>query len=245
MQVSTDGETLWRARVGGAVRGGPLVLPDGSTVVSANDQALHRFDAQGRRIYRVPLVEQGGQPAWLRGHVSVAAGEQLSLVSGSGALRRITSLVQRIQAGPSIADDGTLWVIATSEAGGEPSLAQVSPEGAVRTRTSLPELAGQASLAIGVDGAVRVPTSDGIVAIGPSGTKRWEVLGEGRFTGGLIVDRDNVTVGVNNRGVLLAISPDGHVRWRVETERTGEAPPVIGRDGTIYLASARGLQAWK
>jgi outer membrane protein assembly factor BamB len=243
--LGVDGRALERTLVGGAVKSSPLVLDDGSIVVGAYDQAAHRFDSDGRRIFRAVLPFQPtSAPAWTpRGDILVANGDRLIALDTRGAVRTTTSLGATVAAGPAVAEDGTAWVLTQDGA-----LHQVTPDGNVRTRTDL-ELAisPTAEIAIGRDGGVRIATrDDALVCVGPTGTERWRVAGEGGFLGGVVLDREDVAIAVTEVGKLLAIDALGNVLYRVDTNARADQSPVLGHDGTIYVATVRGtVQAWR
>ena len=245
VQLSPEGDVLGRAVVGAQVRHAPLVLADGSMVVASVQQAVFRFDAEGRRLFRVPLDGQvSSPPAWSRnGEILVPVRQRLWVLSPRGDVRAQVPVGANVVAGPAVADDGTIWLV-TDDA----VLHQISSRLEVRSRT---ELGGRVTVATGIavgrDGAVRVPLRDGaLVCVGPSGTERWRVEGQRGFLGSLAVDRNDVTLVVSVGAELLAVDPDGNLLWSVETRQRTEDPPVLGPDGTIYLATNRGMvQAWR
>jgi outer membrane protein assembly factor BamB len=125
---------------------------------------------------------------------------------------------------------------------------QIEPRGGRRSRTELDvSVASDTGIAIGTDGAVRIPgRDDGIICLGPTGTERWRITGEGGFPGELTVDAAGLTLGVSDTGKLLAIDPSGNVVWEVSLQARAQAAPILGPDGTIYVATARGtIQAWR
>ena len=64
--------------------------------------------------------------------------------------------------------------------------------------------------------------------------------------GELSVDAGGTTLVVSGRRELLAVAADGRVRWSVSVGRRTFAAPVLGADGTIYVATFGGfLQAWR
>jgi outer membrane protein assembly factor BamB len=239
------GTTRVRARVGGAVYGGPLVLADGSLVVAAFDRALHRFDSDGRRLFRTPLPDDvQSPPAWDgRGSLVVTSGNEAQVFSPRGVLERRTVLGGALRAGPVIADDGTIWVLTV-----DGTLVALGPEGNVTARAQLQSAPSFPSrFALGADGAVRIGTRHALVCIGPTGTERWRIDSEGPFTESVSVDAEDVTLAITQAGFMLAVERDGTVRWRVSTGvRTDATAAVLGPDGTIYVSTYRGrLEAWK
>jgi outer membrane protein assembly factor BamB len=243
--LSSDGQRQGYTLVGGAVRSSPLVLHDGSVVVNAFDQAVHRFDAEGRRVFRVSMNGQTNEPAaWTSdGLLLVPAADWLHVLSPRGDRIASHTVGATIIAGPAVADDGTAWVVAQ-----DGSAHQIEPRGGRRIRTELDiSVASDTGIAIGTDGAVRIGgRDDGVVCLGPTGTERWRITGEGGFPGELTIDAAGSTLGVSDTGKLLAIDPSGNVVWRVSLEARAQAAPVLGPDGTVYVATARGtVQAWR
>ncbi len=244
--LAPDGEPDQRVVVGGAVRGSPLVLDDGSVVLAAYDMALHRFDADGRRLFRVPLAGQaGGSPAFTPGgEIVVPAADRLYFVSPRGTITHTVVVGAAVVAGPAVADDGTVWV-ATQDG----AVQSIGSDGSLEARTDLGASMSPASatLAVGRDGAVWVPTSDdALVCIGPGGTERFRVAGEGGFLAGPVLTRSGAALVITERGKLIAIAPDGTILWRADTGERTDQQPVLGADGTIYVASVRGvLEAWR
>jgi len=243
--VSARGDVLSRTPVGGAVRGASLVLVDGSVVMPAFDQAVHRFDADGRRLFRTAMDYQVvGSPAWSpRGEILVPTADRVVSLSSDGEVRGSASVGAGIVAGPAVADDGSIWLLSQDAV-----LHQLSPDLRLRTRTELTQSVTPANaFAIGHDGAVRVGTRGGaLVCVGPNGTERWRLDSEGGFLGGVSIDRSDVTLAVNDDGLLLAVDHNGAVLWRVQTGNRSDAAPVLGPDGTIYVATMRGtVQAFR
>ncbi|MEM9068860.1 MAG: PQQ-binding-like beta-propeller repeat protein [Myxococcota bacterium] len=242
--VLRQGSARSRARIGGGVRGSPLVLDDGSIVLAAYDQAIHRFDADGRRMFRTPVTTQvRGTVARSGDLLVVPAGRELLWISVRGTIVRTTSLGSSIELGPAVADDGVAWVVTA-----EGVLVAVTPAGRVVVRTDLDARPSRASnLAIADDGSLRLGTADaGLLCIGAGGTERWRLTDRGTLAGEVIVDADGVALLVNSDGAMLAVEPDGDVRWQASLGTRTDAAPVLGADGTIYTTTFGGtLQAWR
>jgi outer membrane protein assembly factor BamB len=251
--VSPRGERSRAFQVGATVVGSPLVLPDGSVVVSAIDAAMHRFDADGRRLFRAELLELGvdsasgrvtSPPASDGRHTLVAAaGAAVVLVSEQGNVRRRISLDGSAIGMPVVTKRGNIWLL--TRGGG---LYRFSSEGAEKLRIDLGVRVSAASgLAVAADGSVRVGALDAaLLCIGPSGKERWRVTSEGAFPGMLTVDPTGVTLAINEQGRLYAVEPDGRVRWQQELGSYTPSAPVVGPDGVLYLVTPRGaVQAWQ
>ena len=242
--VGDYGRVRSRTRVGGGIDGSPLVLADGSFVVTAYDHAVHRFDAEGRRLFRFAVPTRvRGEPAMIGNTIVAPVGRSLVWLSPEGTAQRTVTLDGDIAVGPAIADDGTAWAMTA-----EGVLFAVDASGHIRVRLELAVRPGvMGTIAIGRDGAVRVGATDaGIICVGPNGTERWRVTSAGAFPGGLSVDARDVTLGVSREQRLVAVDAAGQVSWNVALGARGDAAPVVGADGTIYVATHGGtLQAWR
>lgn len=242
--IAGGGQAVHRTRIGGAVRGSPLVLDDGSVVVAAYDGAVHRFDAEGRTMFRTPIpAVVRGAPALVAGEIVVPSGAEVLWMNLQGEIIRRVAIDGNITLGPAGARDDAIWVL--SERG---TLFAIASSGRVASTTELgirPSVAS--SLAIGPDGSVRFGSIDsGLICVGSSGTERWRLESEGHITGGVVVDADGTTLALTQGGRLLAVDSRGHVSWRVEANARSDSPPVIGADGTIYVSTYGGeLQAWR
>jgi outer membrane protein assembly factor BamB len=243
--VSPEGVVRRTADLGAPARGSALVLDDGSMLVGTIDRRLHRLDANLRRVFDVELADASASAASqsARGSIVVPTGRVLTLLTPEGGLLHQVALSDRATAHASIADDGTIWVPTT-----EGVLHAFDASGRSRARVELGSRHYDgASLAIGSDGAVRVPTmSQGLVCVGPGGSERWRLENPSWFNAPASIDADDTTLVVDRGGRLIAVAADGTERWRVVLGTYSFSAPVLGRDGTIYVTTERGeLQAWR
>ena len=237
-------QTLVHSTIGGGVRGSVLVLDDGSMVVAAYDQALHRYDVVGRELFRSRIATQvrGGVALSANGQLVMPAGRQLLFFSTRGVVVRSVPLGGESLLGPAVGPDGTIWV-ATIQG----TLVGVSSAGRPEVRAELEvRPSGSSNLAVAADGSVRLGTQDaGIVCVGPGGSERWR-YGNTDFAGGVSVDAAMTTLTVSATGRLVALDSSGRERWSVDLGSRTDAAPVVGTDGTIYIGTFAGtLQAWR
>ncbi|HEY8430125.1 MAG TPA: PQQ-binding-like beta-propeller repeat protein [Sandaracinaceae bacterium] len=243
--VTRDGTVRHTADLGAPARGSPLVLDDGSILAATIDRRVHRLDASLRRVFSVEVADSAGTTLsrTTRGLIAVPGGRTLALLEPTGRIVREVALAQRTSSSAAVADDGTLWLPTP-----EGLLLAIDASGRVRSRT---ELGGRyydgAAIAVGRDGAVRVPTLDrGVVCVGPGGTERWRHTAGQGYNAPATVDREDTTLVVDRVGQMFAIARDGTERWRVHIEPYTLQAPVLGADGTIYVATEAGtLQAWR
>ena len=241
--VVGHGSVFHRANVGGGVRGSPLVLGDGSLVVAAYDQALHRYDSEGHRIFRTPLPGNvRGMAARTRDRLVVPSGDEVLFVTLDGRIAERGSVGGEIGLGPAVADDGSVWVTTTDSA-----LVLVEPNGSIAVRRDIDVRPSMASnLAIAPDGSLRLATADaGLLALSPRGSERWRYETNGPIIGGIVVDRTGQTLCITVAGQLLAVDSEGQKMWDVPTEARTDAAPTL-TEGAIYVATFGGtVQAWR
>lgn len=243
-RVSFEGHLRSYVRVGASLSSSPLVLDDGSAVVLAADNALHRFDAEGGRIFRsVFRSEPLGPPA--------LTADQTLVVPITGGLARLDldgrqkSLIAFASApvtGPAAFKDGTTWIVLE-----EGRLVAIETDDRLRVQVELPGRGSrQVALAIDGDGGVRVAGPWGLVAVGNGGVERWRFDSEGGFTSGLVVDAAGVVVGATEHNDLVAVDADGQLLWKVPLGAPASSPAVVDSEGVLYITTRSGtMQAWR
>jgi outer membrane protein assembly factor BamB len=243
--VAPEGVIRYSADLGAPARGSPLVLDDGSVLVSTIDRRIHRLDANLRHIFASEVPEGNAMTMALtqRGSLATTAGRMLTILDAEGRISREVALAGRASATPAISDDGTIWALTV-----EGVLHAIEPSGLVRARTELGSRHYDgAAPAIGHDGAVRIPTlSEGIVCVGPNGTERWRHANDAGYNAPASIDDADTTLAIDRGGRMLAIDASGAERWRVNIGTYSFQAPVLGEDGMIYVTTERGaLQAWR
>jgi len=155
-----------------------------------------------------------------------------------------------------IGPDGTLYVAASDEL-----IYAVAPTGQRlwwATRDDPPP-AGVAryvpALAVGPDGTIYVASHNGpLYALAPDGRQLWRfTTGQTTVVGGLDISWFGPPIPaadgrlyVGERSFLYAFEPDGRLAWRFDvragdaTSSSQAASPVLGADGTVYLAASYG-----
>lgn len=229
-----------RVPVGGLSPHAPLVLEDGSVVVSAGARVL-RVDAQGRELFSLPVASRAQSPIARTpaGLLVVATTDELIFLDEAGAIERREPLGNPPVAGPAVALDGTVWMLTRHE------LVAYEASRGVRVRVRAPG-AGPVThggLAIASDGSVRAAIlGSGVLALNASGVELFHVsLDLARF---VVVDLGGTSLALTQDGVLLAIDSAGEERWRTRVTGGGaNAAPVIGVDGTIYVGLRGGSLA--
>ena len=258
--VSREGTVRARTRLPSGVRGAPLVLADGTIVVSTAD-GLRGLDATLAMVFFVQLDAGGaGAPAVTRdGRIAVASGAELVLADAEGRGVTRVDLGGRALENVTVAPDGTLWAFV-----GPGDVVAVDGTGRVRARGA-GGLADVGAPVVAADGTVRVFVRSragrtALASIGATGRTLWERELVGVAKGVAIDDAGTSIValqspmptgpGTTNMaavGELVAIDAEGHIRWRVATEGVPLGAPVRGEDGALYVILGRGrtfIEAW-
>lgn len=231
------------ATLAGAVRGSPLVLDDGSVIVAALDQAVHRIDGEGRVLFRTPIATQ------VRGAVTqvgprllaVPAGASVVFLELDGRTRATVDLASDVALDLAATEGGEVWSV-----GVDGTVSRVGPSGVrFSARTGImPALTS--AIALGGDGRIRFGSRErglAIVDVSGGSVEQPSTDPVRAVTSELCVDSVGASVVVDGRGALVAFEPDGRVRWEVATNGRADAAPVMGADGTIYVASFGGSVA--
>lgn len=230
-------QRVTRVPIAGLSDSAPLVLADGSAVVSAGAQLL-RVDAQAVQRFAVPVASRTHSPVARTpaGQLVAATTTELLILEQDGRVLRREPLGDLPVAGPAVALDGSIWMMTRAgfvafDADGTLRAQVPSPTGGPLTH---------GSLAIATDGSVRAAVlGHGIVSLNPSGVRLWALeIEQVRFA---VVDAGGATLAVTHEGVLLAVDPDGQERWRVSLDGMPHAAPVLGADGTVYVGLRGGV----
>jgi outer membrane protein assembly factor BamB len=100
-----------------------------------------------------------------------------------------------------------------------------------------------ASPAIAADGTIYVPTSAGVDAVNPNGTRRWRWyigIGVPFCTPAIGADGTIYVIGNPNDAILIALNPNGTLRWSLYLGGTEvRSSPAIGPDGRIYVTNGQ------
>ena|GEM_PF-14601 len=251
--ITREGTVRARTRLSSGIRGAPLVLADGTIVVSTGD-GLRGLDATLAPVFSLPLDAGGaGAPTLARdGRIAVVSGAELVLVDAEGRGAQHVELGGRVLEHVAVAPDGTLWAFV---APGE--IVAVDASARVRARGANGVALDGAPI-VAADGTVRaiVRSSAGraaLAAISATGRTLWERELAG-VAKGLAIDEAGTTIvalqslmptgpGTTNVapvGELVAIGADGEVRWRLATEGVPLGAPVRGDEGALYLLVGRG-----
>ncbi len=163
--------------------------------------------------------------------MALPAERSVVFVELDGRRRAVVELPARVVLDLAATEAGEVFAMLA-----DGTLCRLAPSG-IRSmvRTSVAPVLSSA-LCVAPDGTVRFGTREhGWVAVAPHGTVR-----PGLVVHRGVVDPQGVTLGVDVSGNLVACEPDGAVRWQVSGVGRTDAAPVLGHDGTIYVATFGG-----
>jgi len=141
---------------------------------------------------------------------------------------------ERIEASPSIALDGTVYVASYDGL----LYALISTTGSTLWTSPLGPGVAHSSVAIASDGTIYAGAGNNLYAINQAnGNQYWSYDTGGLVRSSPVIDSDGtIYIGsVNNN--LYAVNPDGSFKWSFSTGGQIWSSPAIGGDGTIYVGS--------
>lgn len=136
---------------------------------------------------------------------------------------------------PVIGNDGTIYV------GGYDSkkLYALDDEGKLKWSVEVGKI--YASPSVGYDGTIYVSSDENFYAINPNGKIKWKISNLSLSTAA--IGNNGMIYGVNVK-YLYAISSGGKIKWKFKPEGLTpgllSAPPVIDRDGFVYMTDDKG-----
>ncbi|MEM6958179.1 MAG: PQQ-binding-like beta-propeller repeat protein [Myxococcota bacterium] len=251
LMLVTRGGVLRRVRSGTSAElsarttafGCPLVLDDGSCVLMGSDGRLLRFDGNGLLLFSqrfatarpIPSVATDGRL------LVAAAGNRVYWFDFDGTPRAQVELPAPVVLGPSLAPDGSVWIV-----DGSLGVHALRP-GQTVSRGSLAQGERPAGLAVARDGSLRVSLGrGGLLGLDGEGQPLFSFTDAGPISGRLIVGADGTTLCTNVGGELLAVDASGELRWRIGLGSRVMTAPILGDAGRIYAYTTRGeLQVWR
>ena len=133
----------------------------------------------------------------------------------------------------SIGDNGMIYCGATSG-----YLYALYSNGTLQWKVKTGWIGGSCP-AIANDGTIYVGDQDyqRIYAIAPNGTIKWFFQTQDDVLSSPAIDKNGIIYGCSYDGYIYAINPNGSLKWKFEAGKEGiESSPIIGEDGTIYIA---------
>ena len=151
----------------------------------------------------------------------------------------------RVDADPSIGDDGTIYV-GGSYGGLSWYLYAIYPNGTLRWRYYAGGLVWHSCPSIAEDGTIYFGAWDNSLhAVNPNGTSKWKFdTGSNIVSSPAIAGDGTIYIGTMSPGKeIIAVNQNGTEKWRYSHGDVITSDPAIGDDGTIYIGSDKYLFA--
>jgi outer membrane protein assembly factor BamB len=250
---AAPGDILWTAPAGGAVYGSPAVDSEGNVYVGSSNGLVYSWTAAGQQRWTFdpgpdrdyfdssPLLAPDGTL-----YIGCWNDRLYALDQETGALRWSYLTENFILSSPALMPDGRI-VFGSADG----FLHCLNPDGSLSWAYEVGDPI-DASPAVDIDGTIFIGSYAGdFLAVNPDGTLRWsfpvrDAANEPvAILSSAAVDVDGRVVFGAKDGRLYCIEESGtgqpELQWFVETSEPIDAPPVISRDGTVYVASRDGL----
>ena len=159
----------------------------------------------------------------------------LYAINPDGSLRWTFRTGDRIRSSPSIGTDGTIYFGSF-----DGRLYAVHPDGSELWSVELDWRGIRSSPSIGPDGTIYV-AADGLTAIDPDGSIRWEYPFGVRTGATPILGADGTVYFASLK--IFALDAQGRLLWDYATEGTAGGSPLILPDGSIVAAAEDELVA--
>lgn len=205
-----------------------------SPYVGPVDNAVRwRFEVGGY-IYSSPVIARDGT-------ILVTSGESVVALSPDNTLKWRKSFGGKVYLSPSLGQDGTIYIGSDDN-----KVYALNPDGSVKWVYSAGGMVSSC-VVVGQGGRLYFGCADNQTYIlSPNGNLERKLPIGGMYLGAA-VDNDGtlyfgVLVGAADgleRGRLLyAVSPEGDLKWSIQLP--APLPPVLSRDGTLYVGSLEG-----
>jgi outer membrane protein assembly factor BamB len=257
--VSPTGKIEWRVDLGDLRSiSSPAIADDGTIYVGAGD-FLHSISREGTVKWSLQLRVSSSPTIGMDGTVYVTAEySNVVAVNPNGTMKWRLEIGVTTQSSISIADDGTLFVKATSSDPGSWApiefLYALTPDGTQMWRRPITQnptvtvVTAFSSPAIGKNGTIYIGSDDSYLhAFSPQGELQWRFKAEGAIVASPAIGQDG-TIYIGNwinttsdkmpeHSYLYAVNPDGSLKWKFETGIPISCSPSIGADGTVFFGS--------
>jgi outer membrane protein assembly factor BamB len=98
-----------------------------------------------------------------------------------------------------------------------------------------------ASVTIGVDGRIHIPSEDGkVYTVDANGLLLWSYDTNSPILNSPTIGQDGTIYIGNQDGKVYAVDIDGNLRWTHSTEGFVYSSPAVSQDGTVYVCSQDG-----
>ena len=178
-------------------------------------------------IYSSPAIDDDGV-IYIGSHDNY-----LYAVYPNGTLKWKYKTNGELKSPPAIGDDGTIYVCSWDY-----YLYAIYPNGTLRWKFNTWSWT-ETSPAIAEDGTIYAGNYVGrIFSIDPNGNNNWYYDTGDSIYSSPAIDKNGVIYVGSMDGYLYALNPNGTLKWKFHASDAGiESSPIIGEDGTIYIAA--------
>jgi len=239
---SNDGTLRWKFKTQGGILSTPATAADGTVYITSVDGRLYAVDKKGtkkwafatdRKLCSSPAVGTDGTVFF--GTVD----QKLYAIHPNGTLKWTFAAGDAVRATPIIGADGTVYV-ATHNG----TLYALHPDGTIKWQFSNPGRSDMSSqLAIHSDDTLYVTWGYELYAVNLSDGKLKKLYGGWSSLTSFAIGADGAIYAVAEETkyaakTVYAVYPsDGSIRWKYKTNDMYSSPPVVGNDGTVYVAT--------
>ncbi len=258
---------VWRVCTGGSIASAPTLASDGTVLFSSHDRHVYAVTAAGTLRWKhrtgdmvwsaaALLTRAGSAPASQAEEALVLVGSDddklhaLRLVDGSVAWQLSPGGCRRPSGrGPEAArcdiEDVTLSERGVAYFAGA-AIYAASAEGQILW-TFTPEFPPDkkphcsSAPALAPDGSLRAVCQDKLYALGPDGSKRWQIEGPGEFESAPAIGPDGTAYVGDEARRLLAIDAAGQTRFSFISGGPVRAAPALRADGSVVFGAYDGV----
>jgi outer membrane protein assembly factor BamB len=221
-----NGQVVWTRGAGGFVSVSQNILR-----MAAGGASVDAYTLTGGYLWSLAMTNPAGPAVDGAGNAFVSVPSALRSITPSGSAGWSLSTTAESLRVPVVGADGTVYQA------GRGTLRAVSPSGTLLWTVSLTGDVSQPSVA--ADGTLYVSTGPGVVAIRPDSSIAWSYpwpKANGYATAGVTIGRDGTVYAVSSPGRVIALDPAGNLLWDYQLPDAGYQRPVLGPDGTLYVA---------
>ena len=239
---SNDGTLRWRFKTQGGILSTPAIAADGTVYITSVDGRLYAVDKKGtkkwafatdRKLFSSPAVGTDGTVYFGTEDLKLYA------INPNGTLKWTFAAGDAVRATPVIGADGTVYV-ATHNG----TLYALHPDGTTKWQFSNPGRSYMSSqLAIHSDDTLYVTWGYELYAINATDGKLKKLYGGWSSLTSFAIGADGAIYAVAEETkyaakTVYAVYPsDGSIRWKYKTDDLYSSPPVVDRDGTVYVTT--------
>ncbi|HEV2392527.1 MAG TPA: PQQ-binding-like beta-propeller repeat protein [Verrucomicrobiae bacterium] len=224
------GTVLWSDDLGNAISSSPTLATDGTVYLgtAAGLVAVTNFNSVVSNRWSFGVAPSGSPAVGADGTIYFCGNGNLYALDPEGVQKWVFQTTGATGGSPAVGSDQTIYF------DGSYFLYAVTSSGTLKWKSAVAGTGSFRSPAIGPDGTVYIASGESgqFYAIKPDGTQRWAASGSA----------DSAAIAADGRtyitgGPLYAYARDGSMLWSTPSAFSLDGPPIIGVDGSIYVAA--------